>query len=253
MVRYQFHSTNAVYDKATRSYTFTLDRRIPNATRFTIRRAGYRVARLAADTVFPHMVYLRSDAIHQNSRTKHTVEATGTGHENASNIIVVLEETVAAGSYQQQGSYSFSLVKTPNLRTIDLTFSSGGAALTGHEALGGADDAAMNVLRDAGRIVTWYDANVSSTVQDSTGAEVGTGSSHQWAARFHTAALTDAEATLVRSNAAMVIPCVELTASPPIRAMDMPSAYHLENTMTGVGVHQLRDGVVQSSSTPEVL
>ena len=75
MVVYRFHSDKATYDATTRRYTFTLDRRVPNATSVAIRKAGYRAARHSGTAAWPGSVLLRSDALHRALRSKHTVEA----------------------------------------------------------------------------------------------------------------------------------------------------------------------------------
>ena len=106
MVRYLVHSGNSTYDAAQRKFVYNLDRRFPNPTRVKVSKANY-IATTAA--TYPNVVYLRSTAIDNLIKTKHTVELTDEVHENPSDTLAVLEETHAVGRYRMGGSLTFPL------------------------------------------------------------------------------------------------------------------------------------------------
>ena len=97
MVRYLVHSGNSTYDATQRKFVYNLDRRFPNPTRVKVSKVNY-VASTAA--TYPSVVYLRSTAVDNLIKTKHTVELTDEVHENpsqASDALAVLEETHTVG------------------------------------------------------------------------------------------------------------------------------------------------------------
>ena len=89
-MRYILDSANASFDSATSTWTFDLDRRLSNPRTLRVEKAVF-----LADTDVdppPPVVYMRSDAITRMYRRKHRVVLTSGAHENATNIIAVLEQ-----------------------------------------------------------------------------------------------------------------------------------------------------------------
>ena len=78
-MRFLVHSGNSTYSTTDKKFHFSLDRRFPNPTRLRISKVNYIAS--TADT-YPTVVYLRSAAIDDLIKTKHTVELTENAHEN---------------------------------------------------------------------------------------------------------------------------------------------------------------------------
>ena len=89
MVRFLLSDGNATYSNGV--FTFSLDRRLRNATRARFRKAAYVLASTAS--VAPNIVYLRSRALHSIAGNTHTVILTAAQHENAVDVMAVLEDT----------------------------------------------------------------------------------------------------------------------------------------------------------------
>ena len=105
-MRYLVHSGNSTYDQSTKRYSFNLDRRFPNPTRVRISKINFVAS--TADT-YPTVVYLRSTAVDNLIKTKHTVELTDENHENPSDVLAVLEETHNVARYRQDGTLTFPI------------------------------------------------------------------------------------------------------------------------------------------------
>ena len=79
-------------------YTFTLDRRLRNATVARVKKVAY-----IADSglsVVPNIVYLRSSALHRMASNKHTLILKGNQSENEVDVLAALEETHSAGRFR---------------------------------------------------------------------------------------------------------------------------------------------------------
>ena len=97
MVRFLLSDGNATY--ANGVFTFALDRRLRNATRARFRKAAY-VLDSTVTPVAPNIVYLRSRALHSIAANTHTVILTANQHENAVDVMAVLEDTHTTGRYR---------------------------------------------------------------------------------------------------------------------------------------------------------
>ena len=110
--------SNATY--ANGVWTFALDKSLQNASRMQIRKAVYVAS--TDQTAPPHVVYVRSDALHRLSKRKHTNLLKENNHEDSSNVVCVLEEQHDKGRFRLHSpDILLNLVWTP-LRTIDLYF-----------------------------------------------------------------------------------------------------------------------------------
>ena len=89
MVRFLLSDGNATYSNGV--FTFALDRRLRNATAARFRKASYVLDTSVA--VAPNIVYLRSRALNSISANTHTVILTDTQHENAVDVLAILEDT----------------------------------------------------------------------------------------------------------------------------------------------------------------
>ena len=90
-MKYLLHYSDATYDSTTKKWLFTLDRRISNPRSIRISACAFTAS--TADS-YPHVVYMRSDTLTRLCKIKHTIEVKGTDHENHSNVIAVLEQTL---------------------------------------------------------------------------------------------------------------------------------------------------------------
>ena len=135
-MRFLLDDSNATY--ANGVWTFTLDHSLSNASRMQIRKAVYVAS--TDQTAPPHVVYVRSDALHRLSKRKHTNLLKENNHEDSSNVVCVLEEQHDKGRYRLHSpGMLLPLVWTP-LRTIDLYFTRPGGqqcyVLDGHQFYG---------------------------------------------------------------------------------------------------------------------
>ena len=129
MPRYLFHSSEAAYDAATRTYTFTIEKRVPHATTLTIDRFGFTASTAAS---YPQAVYVRSDALTDLCKVKSLMEVRSANHESQSDVVVVLEEAHGPGRYQlDRSAHRFPIVRFHNRLAIDFRFSDGPAVLHG--------------------------------------------------------------------------------------------------------------------------
>ena len=109
MVRFLLSDGNATYSNGV--FTFALDRRLRNATAARFRKASYVLD--TSVSVAPNIVYLRSRALNSISANTHTVILTDTQHENAVDVLAILEDTHTTGRYR--------MIEDP--RTLPLTYS----------------------------------------------------------------------------------------------------------------------------------
>ena len=125
-VRLLLHSSDATYTDATKTYTFTLDKRINRPVALRVQKAHYANA---TGSVHPLVVYLESSSLSQLINRKHTLQLKGQ-HENGTEIISTLSETHTAGRYDLQNDIrTFSTNPDKHLREIDIRFSNNGTLL----------------------------------------------------------------------------------------------------------------------------
>merc|ERR1711964_334614 len=96
-MRFLLHNEDAVYDAASKVWHYTLDRRISNPTSIVVKKATF--SPISTLTPLPHVIYMHSTALSRMIIDKHTVVLKGSAHENATDVIGVLEETHARGRY----------------------------------------------------------------------------------------------------------------------------------------------------------
>ena len=113
-MRFLVHSGNSTYSATDKKFHFSLDRRFPNPTRLRISKVNYIAS--TADT-YPTVVYLRSVAIDDLTKSKHTVELTEDAHENPSDALAILEETHTTARYRMNGNLTFPVSSTPGMDT----------------------------------------------------------------------------------------------------------------------------------------
>ena len=127
-MRYLVHSTDATLEADGRWY-FNLDTRISNPREFVVRRAGFTKSTSATD---PHVVYMRSDALHNLTQKKHTVRLKDETHEDAENVVSVLEERHSTGRYSLQGGRDRHRVRANgNVKRIDIYFTDNATLMPG--------------------------------------------------------------------------------------------------------------------------
>ena len=118
MVRFLLSNGNATY--ANGVFTFSLDQRLRNATRARFRKAAYVLASTAS--VAPNIVYLRSRALHSIAGNTHTVILTAAQHENAVDVMAVLEDTHTTGRYRMIEDPRVLPLTYSHLRDLDFYF-----------------------------------------------------------------------------------------------------------------------------------
>ena len=117
-MRFLLSDGNATYQDGV--FTFALDRRLRNATRARVRKVSY-----VADTglsVVPNIVYLRSRALNSISANTHTVILTDTQHENAVDVLAILEDTHTTGRYRMIEDPRSLPLTYSHLRNLDFYF-----------------------------------------------------------------------------------------------------------------------------------
>ena len=175
-LKFLLHSSNAAYDAATKTFVYNLDRRLANPRSLQVERATFTP--VSTLTPMPHVVYMHSAALSSMLRAKHTVVLTAEAHENASDVIAVLEETHTRGRYAvRDNGPVYTTNRDAHTRRIDIYFTDGtGTKLDGTLALVDQDAliAALNP-------VIWLDPE-TSVVAASPPLVVG-GDVASWASR----------------------------------------------------------------------
>ncbi len=168
-MRYLFHHSDAAFDATSKRWKFTLDRRISNPRSIRLTKCVFTAS---TATSYPSVVYLRSDALHRMTKTKHTVELKANNHENPSNVIAVLQETHTQGRYAiSEKGVSLPVHGHTHAREIDLYFTDGATVMDGEIAAGsviggGADDSTMEDL--GSDLVLWIDPEYAPLSAQST-------------------------------------------------------------------------------------
>ena len=177
MVRILLHSADAVYNSATKKYTFELDKRIDRPVRISVQKAHYSAATAAE---YPLVVYLRSDALSSLIQSKHTIRLKNNNHEQTENILASLSETHKMGRYAlENDSRTFPADPYRHLRTIDVFFTTNDSSMDATAATGGTGGATNAAVTDAdieaigSDLLLWWDFD-PSRVLDSTFQPVST-------------------------------------------------------------------------------
>ena len=162
-MRYLLHHSEATFNTVTKRWVFTLDRRISNPRSIRLNKCVFTAAYASS---YPSVVYMRSDALHSMTKTKHTVELKADNHENPSNIIAVLQETHTHGRYAiSEKGVPLPVHGHSHVREIDIYFTDGNTVLDGEISAGSgpsggaADDQTMidiGVL-----LILWLDMDYS--------------------------------------------------------------------------------------------
>ena len=127
-MRLLLHSGDATYNDTTKTYTFSLDRRINRPKLLRVVKAHYANA---VGAVHPLVVYVESDALASLINKKHTLKLKDDGHEHGTSIICTLSETHTAGRYDlQQDVRTFETDPDKHIREIDIRFSNNGVAIS---------------------------------------------------------------------------------------------------------------------------
>ena len=128
-MKYLLHHTDATYDANKKVWVFTLDRRIANPRSIRIETCTFTAA--TADT-YPAVVYMRSRTLTSWCTIKHTIEVKGADHENHSNVLAVLEQTLR-GKYALKNAGNFLPVHshTAHTRSFDIFFTDGDTLMDG--------------------------------------------------------------------------------------------------------------------------
>ena len=118
MVRFILSDGQSSY--ANGVYTVLLDKNLSNASILRLKKATYTIS--TDQSVVPHVVYLRSKALHTLAREKHTLLLTATQHENSVDILGVLEETHTTGRYRLMYPARPLLLNYSHVRDLDFYF-----------------------------------------------------------------------------------------------------------------------------------
>ena len=167
-MRYLLHHSDAVFEETSKRFLFTLDRRISNPRSIMITKCVFTAS--TAQT-YPSVVYMRSNALHNMIKSKHTVELKADNHENSSNVIAVLQETHTKGRYSiRERGVNLPVHGHTHVRQIDIYFTDGATVMDGVIAGtvigGGADDSTMEDL--GSDLVLWIDPEYAPLSAQST-------------------------------------------------------------------------------------
>ena len=102
-------------------YTFSLDQRLANATVARVTKADYQYTP-SVGTVAPHVVFIRSAAIHKLAKNKHTVVLKANQHHDSVDVLGVLEETHIINRYRLRSWQPLLRLNYSHLREIDIYF-----------------------------------------------------------------------------------------------------------------------------------
>ena len=139
-MRFLLHDSQAVYNAATKKWTFTLDRSIANPKQIRVGKCSFTCATM---TTYPAVVYMRSNTLTEICTIKHTVELKANNHHDQSNVIAVLHETHTRGRYSG-GGISFPTHGHTNRTSIDIYFTDGTTILDGEAATSSSGGAGTN-------------------------------------------------------------------------------------------------------------
>ena len=120
-MRYLIHSEDCDFDTSTGKHTLLLDRRISNPAHIELVKCVYE-APTDASASYPLSVYIRSEAIHQLVRSKHTIQLTKNNHENDADILGVLKESFSAKRYLLEKERGFFIKDHAYVRSFDFYF-----------------------------------------------------------------------------------------------------------------------------------
>ena len=167
-MRYLVHKGNSTYDVASKRFFCNLDRRFPNPTTVKLSKANFIAS--TADT-YPTVVYLRSAAIDDLIKLKHTVELTDEAHENPSDTLMVLEETHDVARYRSPGAVTFPVHGHKATSKIDFYFTDNRTVLNGvytPPLVQGVTDTMMEAHVTADDIIVWLDLDLTNSVLNSS-------------------------------------------------------------------------------------
>ena len=119
MVRFILSNANSTL--ATGIYTFSLDQRLANATVARLTKADFQFTP-TAPAVAPHVVYIRSAAMHRLAENKHTVVLKASQHVDSVDVLGVLEETHIINRYRLRSWQPLLRLNYSHLREIDIYF-----------------------------------------------------------------------------------------------------------------------------------
>ena len=102
-------------------YTFSLDQRLANATVARVTKADYQYTP-SVGTVAPHVVFIRSAAIHKLAKNKHTVVLKANQHHDSVDVLGGLEETHVINRYRLRSWQPLLRLNYSHLREIDIYF-----------------------------------------------------------------------------------------------------------------------------------
>ena len=133
-MKYLLHHSDSVYDDTTKRWLFTLDKRIGNPINIKISKLSFTAVTAAT---YPAVVYMRSNALNNMARVKHSIELKSEDHENASNVIAVLQETHTQGRYKLHEPVFLPVHRhTSHTRALDIYFTDGSTVLDGGVSTG---------------------------------------------------------------------------------------------------------------------
>ena len=128
-MRYLLHYSDATFVTAEKKWYFTLDRRVANPVSFRLIKCTFTASTAAT---YPAVVYMRSDSLTALCRTKHTLEVKDTDHENNSNVIGILEQTLPGHYAMKSKSITFPVHgHTAHTRKLDIYFTDGSTIMEG--------------------------------------------------------------------------------------------------------------------------
>ena len=102
-------------------YTFSLDKRPSNATTIRVAKADFQYT-VPTGSVAPHVVYMRSTALHNIARNKHTAILKANQHDDSVDVIAVLEESHTTARYRLRDNSHLIYMNQNILRDVDFYF-----------------------------------------------------------------------------------------------------------------------------------
>ena len=102
-------------------YTFGLDKRPSNATTVRVRKADFQYT-VPTGSVAPLVVYMRSIALHNAARNKHSAILKANQHDDSVDVIAVLEESHTTARYRLRDPSHVIFLNQNIIRNMDFYF-----------------------------------------------------------------------------------------------------------------------------------
>ena len=185
-MQFLFNKSDATVDSA-QKFNYSLSNRLPNPTRFAVSDVQYTAA---TTNNMPVCVYLRSQALTNLMRKKHSVQVKEAQRaDRQTDVIAVLSETHTQGRFAMKDRNQFLLNPHTWLRDIDFYFTRPDGSIMDNlytpNAVPGTTLSDLETLYNAGTLKFFADASLASSFTKEDGTQAALNDTvKQWTTRF---------------------------------------------------------------------